>query len=162
MTQASSMTKPRAELLASLRFKAMNLLARREHSQQELLAKLSKTGADEPTLLEVIKRLIEQGLQSDERFAEAFVRARRQKGYGPSRIFQELKIRGLEDDIIDQALDYSTADSFEQAFVWAQRRYSALSLDDPKVYRRAYAALARRGFCAEVIGLVLKSLKHQQ
>ena len=49
--------------------------------------------ADEVDL--AIERLVDEGLLSDARFAEAFVSARLRKGQGPTRIRGELKQRGV-------------------------------------------------------------------
>lgn len=75
----------------SLNERAMNLLARREHSVTELKNKLLKANFDIDDIYEVIARLTETGLQSDERFAENYLRYRSQRGFGFQRIRLELK-----------------------------------------------------------------------
>ena len=88
-------TSPRDAELA-----AMRLLTRREHSCQELKQKLQHKGF-KPSLLDVIiQDLKQKGFISDKRFAESYMRSRVSKGYGPNRIFQELKQRGVGEDII--------------------------------------------------------------
>ncbi|RMG92515.1 MAG: regulatory protein RecX [Zetaproteobacteria bacterium] len=58
----------------------LHLLARREYCAAQLRAKLLQRGATEETADSVIRELSEQGLISDERFAESFLRARQQRG----------------------------------------------------------------------------------
>ena len=93
--------------LASLRFAAMNMLAMREHTALELRNKLLKKFGPHDLIYEVVKRLMEQGLQSDERFVEAFVSMRKRNGKGASLIKMELRARGVTVDLIASALDDS-------------------------------------------------------
>ena len=46
-----------------------------------------------------------ENLQSDERFTEAYIYNRVQKGYGPVRLKQELHERGIEDNMVEICLD---------------------------------------------------------
>ena len=85
----------------SLRLKAMDLLARREHSRYELKLKLLRRGAEEALITSVLDQLVNDNLLSDERFAEAYVRSRVAKGYGPQRVSQELQLRGVDESIIE-------------------------------------------------------------
>jgi len=73
----------------------LRLLARREHSRQELLAKLALRGFDRDDALPVIDELAEHGWQDDLRYAESYARFRIQKGYGPIRVSYELKQNGI-------------------------------------------------------------------
>jgi regulatory protein len=78
------------------RRRAMDLLARREHSRLELERKLAARGFDEPDIGEVLDELEKEGLLSAERFAQSFVEARFSRGQGPYRIRRELAERGIE------------------------------------------------------------------
>ena len=69
----------------------LRLLARREHSQKELLNKLLVKGFDKDEILAVIEEFALQGWQSDSRYAESYARHRIQKGYGPISIAYELR-----------------------------------------------------------------------
>jgi len=73
----------------------LRLLARREHSQQELLSKLALRGFSRDDVQPVIDELAEQGWQDDLRYAENYARFRIQKGYGPLRVKRELKQNGI-------------------------------------------------------------------
>lgn len=73
----------------------LRLLARREHSQQELLHKLVLRGFGKDDVLPVIDELTQQGWQDDLRYAESYARFRIQKGYGPIRVGHELRQNGI-------------------------------------------------------------------
>src|SRR5688500_16618893 len=86
---------------------AMNLLARREHSFQELLQKLGEKFPDfskDEILTPVLQGLQDENLQSDARFAEAYVRYRSTRGFGPQKIAAELYSRKLEAGLLNSVL----------------------------------------------------------
>ena len=86
----------------SLRERALRHLARRDHSRAELARKLAAHGsADE--IEAVITRMGELGLQSDTRYAETFVRGKAAR-FGLSRLRNELSRRGVDRELIDQAI----------------------------------------------------------
>ena len=83
----------------SIRLKIMDFLSRREHSSREIFKKLSPRVESKELLEEEIEKLQADGLLSDERFAESFFQSRKNRGYGPLRIRNELKQRGVGDQI---------------------------------------------------------------
>ena len=88
-----------------IKTQAMNLLARREHSQLELYRKLQVRGYNNDLINDTIEELIKEDLQSDERFAENYIRSRMRRGFGPIRIALELRERGVDQDIIEKLVD---------------------------------------------------------
>ena len=83
----------------AIRLKIMDFLSRREHSSREILKKMSNRVESKEMLLDSIKELVDDGLLSDERFAESYFQSRKNKGYGPLRIRNELKQRGIGDQL---------------------------------------------------------------
>ena len=83
----------------SIRLKIMDFLSRREHSSREIFKKLSPRVESKELLEEEIEKLKADGLLSDERFAESYFQSRKNRGYGPLRIRNELKQRGVGDQI---------------------------------------------------------------
>lgn len=73
-------------------------LTRREHSRVELTRKLAERFPDAPadTLQAVLDRLVEQGLQSDHRFAEMLIRTRVHQGQGRLKIMRELATHHID------------------------------------------------------------------
>lgn len=90
----------------SIRRVAMDCLARREHSFFELKQKLQiKLPQEDPQAIQLeLECLREQNLQSDCRFAEAFVRYRKNKGFGYLHIRDTLRARFVSEDLINQYL----------------------------------------------------------
>ncbi|MDH5634146.1 MAG: recombination regulator RecX [Gammaproteobacteria bacterium] len=89
-----------------MRAKAMDYLARREHGAAELVAKLIAKDCPAPVAESVVSRLVEENLVSDERYVEALVNSRRNRGQGPRRIQQELRDKGITDELIGAYLDH--------------------------------------------------------
>ena len=72
----------------------MDFLSRREHSSKEIYQKMSRRVESIEMLMEVIDGLEQDGLLSDERFAESYFQSRKRRGFGPLRIKNELIQRG--------------------------------------------------------------------
>ena len=87
---------PPGDDLSRARVKAVDLLARREHSVRELERKLVRKGIPKEIADQVISGLSGKGMVSDDRFAHSFVRQRATRGHGPVRIKAELAERGLD------------------------------------------------------------------
>lgn len=132
-----------------LRERAIGLLARREHSARELVTKLLRAGAEAAAARAVVGALAADGLQSDERFAESFVRSRLARGQGPLLI-----ARALREHAIDEALvrrHFRGIDWFAVAEAVATRRYRAPAADDRREQARRRRFLAGRGFDHEQV-----------
>lgn len=140
---------------------ALGLLARREHSKRELTIKLRARGCPEKIITQVVDQLAAEGMQSDARFAESFVRSRIDRGRGPLRIRAELIERGIEDDLIAEALLQYEDWWRDLALEAHNKRYgeSAPSGDIEERSRRSMF-LQRRGFTADQIRYAIEHPKH--
>ena len=128
------------------RKKAMDFLARREYGQTELINKLADKGYDRHIAEQAIHKLTADGLQSDRRFAEAFVQSRINQGKGPVRIRLDLGQRGVSDDVIEIAIEESAADWFELARQVRLRKFGGSRPADFKAKARQMRFLQYRGF----------------
>lgn len=89
---------------ALIRAKAMELLARREHSRLELRQKLMQRGFPSGPIEPVLDQLVADRLLHEGRYAELYACGRADKGYGPLRIARELRERGIPDELTDATL----------------------------------------------------------
>jgi len=138
----------------------MNLLARREHSFQELYNKLNKRFSEYPDfllqeLLRELQKLKEEGLQSDSRMVEAFVRSRINKGQGPIKIRAELRNRGISDALVENGIRDAEVDWLPLIEQVAARKFGNAEVVDLKDKARRARFLQQRGFSFEQIGAVL-------
>ena len=129
-----------------IRKKAMDFLARREYGQAELAKKLADKGYKRTLVDDEIARLGEEGLQSDSRFAEAFVQSRINQGKGPVRIRADLSQRGIRDGVIDGALEESGCDWYELAIQERVKKFGSELPADFKEKARQMRFLQYRGF----------------
>lgn len=83
---------------------AIRLLSYREHTAWELLQKLQKKGYRRSDIETVLQDLKQQKLLNDQRYAEQYIFQRSTKGYGPVRIRQELRDKGVSGEMIDDGL----------------------------------------------------------
>lgn len=139
-----------SEAAADIRLKAMDLLARREHSRLELVDKLRRHFGDSPELVEqTVERLAREGLQSDERYAEALVSTRERQGKGPLRIAQELRQKGVADEIVGGVLDENDARWWELAREARDKRFGSAPVSGNRERARQMRFLQYRGFSPE-------------
>lgn len=140
---------------------ALQLLSRREYSRAEIAQRLKKKAFESADIEACLDTLEEQGLQSDVRFAESFIRSRIIRGQGVIRIKGELRQRGVDQEILSNALacveDNEGVDWFELASDTLARRFSSPG-DTPKERAKRERFLASRGFDFEQIRYALSCL----
>lgn len=142
--------------LKEIRRAAMNLLARREHSEIELSRKLRSKGFVEENIQPVILNLIQENLLNNNRFIENYVHCRRSKGFGPRRIQAELIERGIHEELIDHHLKITDNAWFaEVRKVW-RKRFKNQMPQDFKTQGQQMRFLYSRGFTSEQIKSVFK------
>ena len=125
---------------------ALRLLARREYAGTELQQRLTQRGCSAELACEVVAELASEGLQSNERFAEALVRSRHQRGHGPLRIVRDLRDRGVESDLIATYCDVTDASWTTHAREVLQRRFGLESPQDYPEWAKRARFLQSRGF----------------
>jgi len=131
---------------ADARHKAMAFLARREYGQTELIKKLTGKGYDRNVAEQTMLKLTANGLQSDQRFAAAFVQSHINRGKGPVRIRLDLGQRGVADATIEIAIKESAADWYKLARNVRRRKFGATQPADFKAKAKQMRFLQYRGF----------------
>jgi len=125
----------------------MDLLARREHSRLELYQKLKKKQFEPSIINAELDKLSNEDLQSDERFAEAFLRSRIEKGKGPNIILSELLQRGVDELLASNILDSITEGQWcEMAFQTMNKKLGNESELDYDKQLKLMKFLNYRGF----------------
>jgi regulatory protein len=144
--------KPTADSPAELKTRALRYLVRREHSRAELARKLAPHAESPQALEALLDSLLSKKQQSDERFAEERARSLSRK-YGAAKIRQDLKARGISDDLVDSL---SNEGEMERAKAILQRKYKAPARTREESAKRA-RFLQGRGFSYDVIIHALSS-----
>jgi regulatory protein len=104
---------------------AVRLLARREHSIDELRRKLASRGYSPDTIEPVIQKLAGKRLVSDERFTSSFVHHHAKRGQGPVRIRAALRQQGIAGDQVEEALRSAEIDWAQLAREVRRRKFGA-------------------------------------
>ena len=133
------------------------LLAMREHSACELHKKLLAKGFTSDLVEQQLQAFQEANLQSDERFAESFVRSRANKGQGPQRIRMALQEHRIDSRITEQALQESDVDFFELARQVYQKKYGQTPVSTWQEKQKRMAFLQYRGFDSEQMAYGMKN-----
>lgn len=146
----------------SLRTRALQHLARREYSRAELRGKLlphiRTEGEIDAVPTEELDALLDdltaRGWLSEARAVTQLLHARRSR-FGTQRIAQELRQKGVAEDLIVEALPQLKETELEAAReVWL-KKFGALP-QDQKEKARQVRFLQSRGFSMEVIFKVMK------
>src|SRR4051794_25213288 len=105
----------------SLRARALRLLARREHSRQELARKLSVHAEEGEDVDSLLDDLVKRGWLSDARFAEQSIRAKARR-FGPLKLAHQLRARGLDAETIAAGFRAAAADGVaSMESIWRSR-----------------------------------------
>ncbi len=132
---------------------AMDLLARREHTRKELARKLSKKFRAVPEIVEEeLDKLRAEGLQSDARLAEVFIRSRVSRSQGPVKIKMELRGKGVDDETLGLAFETCEVDWFALVEQVARKRFGESAPSDARERARRGRFLQQRGFNFDHIG----------
>lgn len=101
---------------------------------------------------EVVSRLESQNYINDQDFARYFIENRHQnKGISTKRLIQELKIKGIDNDIIEQAMfDQGTGNLFRDEEVEIEKMIKK-QLRKTSDRQKIIAYLARQGFSYDLI-----------
>lgn len=149
----------------SLRQRALDYLGKREYSYFELAQKLkpyaedAENNVDESTATEQIAAILDdfkkRGWLSDARFAEMLVHSRKSK-FGSAKVANELREKGVADDLISEAVATVKVTELEHAREICRKKYktSPASRED---WARQARFLQSRGFGFDVIKQVLNS-----
>jgi len=135
----------------SARNKAMDLLARREHSAYELRQKLKQREFDPEEIELALEVLQQNNLQSDAQFTESYINNRVNAGLGPIKIIHELRQKGVASELIDEQMSMLSIDWNESL---EQQRIKKYGLQIPTDYSQKMKQarfLQNKGFSTESV-----------
>ena len=118
-------------------------------SRSELREDLRKRGVPDDVAERVLDRFVDVGLIDDAEFARLWAESRqRTKGAARSVLRQELRAKGIDDELVAQALEPIDAEMERQrARKLAEVRLRSLSrFDNATKQRRLVSMLVRRGY----------------
>lgn len=129
---------------SSAKAAAADMIGSRALSKKELTRRLVKKGSDEADAQAAADWLEDIGAVDDGAYAASLVRHYGGRGYGPARVREELRRRGVDRALWEEALE-EMPDPAEILDKLIQKRCRG-DLSDPRERRRTSDALLRRGF----------------
>lgn len=161
LTESTLMELLKQEELLEAKKAAFNLLSYRQRSRKELKERLLRKDYKKQIVETVINILERLDYLDDKEFALSWVKDRITKGFGPYRIREQLREKGIANKIIEEALtkEYDSQLEYDLAKKLATKKKSRYS--DKDYRERKYKlskVLERKGFSFEVINLVLDDL----
>ena len=156
------MVRPRSPQVAkSAKAEALRFLKITPRSIAELKEKLGVKGFSSTEIEKTLLDLMASGSLDDRAFTKSWINYRLARPFGFRRIIQELKAKGIEEEIIQEAVaevkDSYSAES--TALDLAQRRWQRLpDIKPEKKKKRVMDFLLRRGFEADVVIKVIRKL----
>jgi regulatory protein len=135
----------------------VKLLVAREHSIRELSRKLTKRGYEDEVIALAIDSMVADGSLDETRYCEAYIYQRYNRGYGPSRISQELHERGVDRLVVQQMINDPELDWFSSAQqVYTKRFGSDKAGLERKQIAKQQRFLRYRGFSHEQISEAMR------
>ena len=137
----------------SLKGRALRLLSGREHSRFELERKLASREEEAGQLRRVLDELQAKGFIDHQRVADSLVHRRGAK-LGAARIRQELQSKGLDAELVAQAVAGLRATELQRARAVWRRKFGAPAADAAERGKQT-RFLTARGFAPEVVRRVV-------
>lgn len=146
--------------LMKARAAAFDYLAHKPRSEGEVRQRLREKDYEEEIVDRVVERLHELGYLDDAEYVREYVRGRfANKGYGPMRIRQELRQRGVDGSLIDAAFEeqFDEEELLEAAREHAHKKWERLDAGEDLRRRKQklLGYLQRRGFSYDTIYQVI-------
>lgn len=129
----------------------LQLLSRRDYSQEELRRKALTKGFEETEIAETLQYLQEIKVQSDAEVAESVILGYQGK-YGKRKIKQKSQEKGIRDDLFErmweQLADQRETENLSNLKAKVMRKYQLTQFSnlDPKTKRKVCNFLQYRGF----------------
>lgn len=128
---------------------ALRMLTDAPRSRAQLAQAMARKGVPDEVAVAVLDRFTEVGLVDDAQYAELLVRSRHtERGLASTALRAELRRRGVDDEVSQQALAQLTPEQEESTArrLVARKLDATATLDTPVRVRRTLAALGRKGY----------------
>lgn len=140
--------------------KGIDIVSRRLHTEKEVRDKLKLKDYAPLTIQKTIEKLKEYGYLDDAVFLEQYL-SFKGASQGPRKLKYDLMGKGIEEYLIDNAMEALKEDEFSMCLQVASNKLSSMSegLEMSKKYSRLAGFLQRKGYAFGVVKAVLKELE---
>jgi len=131
-------------------------LSRRDHSQAELLKKLQRKTENQDWIDTIINECLDYNYLDDQRFTESFIRSSQNKGYGVTRIKQDLKLKGISEQLIKQTFDDNNFNYIDAAQQLLTNKYQE-AIVTQHLKQKVMGFLQAKGHSFDIISLAIEA-----
>ena len=134
--------------------RAAALCSRSEHAASDILAKLTAWGLPAMQAQSIIDRLVDENFINEERYARAFTHDKHAyNGWGRIKIAYQLRAKGIQQSLIDDALATIDQDSYlDTLHKLLRAKWREVSSREPQAARAAMLRFAAsRGYEPSII-----------
>lgn len=150
------------EQIVQAKKKAMKLLERQDRTQEQLVKKLKECGYPEEAVTGAVEYVKSFHYLDDRRFAANYIRYR-QNEKSRYRLKQELYNKGVEESVIEEALDAEyEAEEKDLIGKLLEKKHYDPDTADQKERNRITGYLMRRGFSLEQIRSGMREYETQK
>lgn len=135
---------------------AVALLARRDHSRQELQIKLRQKAFESLEIEQALDYCESNQYLCDERYAQLLIKSHISKGYGPAKIKQSLYQKGVSKSIVSEVLLQTDCDWFLLAKSRALKKFAGKPIADAKDKAKRIRFLMGQGFSYDQVAFALE------
>ena len=138
---------------------AVKSLTFKMQSQQEMAKKLEQKGYDPEIIKKVVDHLVQMEYINDRLFAQKYIKqAMNLKKLGVQRIRQELSIKGIRRDVIDDALSQFDNSQEDVLYEMVQKKMKTLKDFDVKSLNSLRGHFIRKGYLMNSINRCIEQI----
>lgn len=148
------------ELQKQVLTKAASFCAYQERTLKEVRQRLREWDLPDEEAEPIIQELIAQNYLNEERFARAFAGGKfRVKKWGRLKIRQEMKLKGLANDLIQKSLLEIDGDAYEETLKeLLSKKVQSLKGEPSQIKQKLLRFALSRGFESDIVWEVLKGI----
>jgi len=135
--------------------KAVNLLAFKDRTKQEIINRLKEKGYSADDIDDAVEKLSYYGYLNDQNYTISYIKDNASKK-GKKLITSELSQKGIDKNIIEIACQDVEIDEISSIESMLVRRFADVDYKDEKAYRKVVNYFLRRGFNYDDIRKTIK------
>lgn len=136
---------------------AIRFVTTKYRSIKEVSEKLLSLEYDMNIVEKVVKELVEIDYLNDFEYAKKYINNRLKLNPKSRKIIRlELKIKGIEDEILDRAFSDIEVDEIKIIKTFIEKKFSRYNLTDKNIQKKVYSFLCNKGFSFNDIKDVLR------
>ncbi len=136
----------------------MKILSKKDYTEFEIRNKLKRKEFNDDDTDNIVSKLKSLKFINDERFAENFLFFKSKSGYGTKKIAYSMKLKGLDEDIINKVLDsFDESEFADNVFI----KHSEKIAKEKNYRQKLFSYMLRRGFKYSTVSKLFDKYKEK-